>query len=325
MRISISLKAVLFFSIFSIMAVGPSLCDTVIKIDGSEARGLILEDYTDRIVLSTVDGETVLMKRDIERLIYDEEAQNYLYLARSYQDKNRIKLALEYVDKALEADPGSEEAITMKNYMSSKLLISREDDLFEKVERRKKIMDLRSGRLPAAAEIDKKGAEREKLRRETGLDISSREGWIVISSVIPPSPAHDAGLEAGDRIVSISGMLIRYWPVERAVRELAGMRYTEINLVIERDIEIKPEGGNEKNASKDLGMKLSMEPDGLTVKSLSEGGLAALSGLKKGDLIISVDGNSTRYLPLPEADKLIYGGEGKVILTARRQKSIWRR
>ena len=51
MRILVNILIILFLMATLIYA------DTVIMKDGKEAKGLIVDEYTDRITLSTVDGE----------------------------------------------------------------------------------------------------------------------------------------------------------------------------------------------------------------------------------------------------------------------------
>ena len=70
----------------------------------------------------------------------------------------------------------------------------------------------------------------------------------------------------------------------------------------------------------------TMEFDGLTVSGVKEGGSAFEAGLKKGDLITAIDGNSTRYMPLKKAIELIRNSKtGSTKLTLRREIIIWRK
>jgi C-terminal processing protease CtpA/Prc len=65
-----------------------------------------------------------------------------------------------------------------------------------------------------------------------------------------------------------------------------------------------------------------MEIDGLTVSAVQDGA----AGLEKGDLIVAIDGKSTRYMPLKSAVNLIKSVKADAVkLTLRRNLIIWRR
>ena len=76
-----------FFICFGILAAGLTQADTVIMKDGKEVKGIVLEEYKDRMLISTVDGERSLMKEEIKELYFDTEEQNLIKLAEQARDK----------------------------------------------------------------------------------------------------------------------------------------------------------------------------------------------------------------------------------------------
>ncbi len=90
--------------------------------------------------------------------------------------------------------------------------------------------------------------EYKELKTETqgkfgglGIEISIRDGLLTIISPIEGTPAWDAGIQAGDRIVKIEGELTRNITLGEAVKKLRGEPNTEINITIlrEKTFEIK--------------------------------------------------------------------------------------
>ena len=62
-----------------------------------------------------------------------------------------------------------------------------------------------------------------------------------------------------------------------------------------------------------------MKFDGLTVDQIIQGGYASAGGLKEGDLITSIDGQATRYMPLKKAIEVIRESAGQPVkITFRR-------
>lgn len=55
-----------------------------------------------------------------------------------------------------------------------------------------------------------------------GIRIEVSDGWITVVTPLPETPAEQAGIRAGDRIVEVEGQSTYEWPVDRAVSELRG-------------------------------------------------------------------------------------------------------
>jgi len=72
-----------------------------------------------------------------------------------------------------------------------------------------------------------------------GIEISIRDGLLTIISPIEDTPAYEAGLKAGDRIVKIDGESTRDITLHGAVKKLRGEAKTKIELTILREAEKK--------------------------------------------------------------------------------------
>ena len=67
-----------------------------------------------------------------------------------------------------------------------------------------------------------------------GVQVDVRDGWLIIMAPVPGSPAERAGIQAGDRVVSIDGQSTNGWSLDRASRALRGHPGTTVTLEVER-------------------------------------------------------------------------------------------
>jgi len=65
----ITMEQSLTASLFLLAAGQYAAGDLVYTKDGKELRGIVIEDYKDRILFSTVDGETTIMKDNIAIIV----------------------------------------------------------------------------------------------------------------------------------------------------------------------------------------------------------------------------------------------------------------
>lgn len=83
--------------------------------------------------------------------------------------------------------------------------------------------------------------EKETFSRSTqgkfygiGIQISRRDGRLVVVSPLANTPAQEAGIEAGDIIAQVEGKDTSSWGLEKAVREITGPEGTTVTLGIQR-------------------------------------------------------------------------------------------
>ena len=51
--------------------VNSAFADTIVLKDSTKTKGLVVDEYVDRIVVSTYEGEIFLSRSDIEDIIYE--------------------------------------------------------------------------------------------------------------------------------------------------------------------------------------------------------------------------------------------------------------
>jgi hypothetical protein len=69
MRLKILYILLLVATVCGLCAAGNAPADTVYVKDGKELKGIVVEDFKDRIIFSTADGEITVMKSDIKALL----------------------------------------------------------------------------------------------------------------------------------------------------------------------------------------------------------------------------------------------------------------
>lgn len=293
--------------------------DTLIMKDKNEIKGLVVEEYIDRIVLSTTGGEKTFFKKDIDAIQYDTPEQNFMQLGKEYDKKELYEKAAFYYKKALDLNPDYKKA--RDAYLAMQTKIWRKEDKMTKKEfnRRNMIKDWRENRYKTAFSP----AKDKKLILEEGLGILlAQEGAIfIIEKVVPFSSADKAGIKKGDILISIWGEHISHRKIDEIIDDLIGPKYSEVRISLERDVpvlieDIRPD----KDLYKGLGVLLDFEYEGLKIQKVAPEKIGKKAGFKKSDFVMAIDGESTRYSPLDKIIGYINNAKNKekIIFTIRR-------
>ncbi|HUQ81110.1 MAG TPA: S41 family peptidase, partial [Gemmatimonadaceae bacterium] len=73
-----------------------------------------------------------------------------------------------------------------------------------------------------------------------GIQIDVRDGWVIVVSPLPGSPAERAGIETGDRIVEVAGKSAKDWTIDETRIALRGVPGTSVTILTERAGNKKP-------------------------------------------------------------------------------------
>lgn len=73
-----------------------------------------------------------------------------------------------------------------------------------------------------------------------GLEITVRDGWVTVVSPIEGTPAYQAGIRPGDRILRINGQSTKGWDLGAAVKEMRGKKGSSVQLTIGRKGQASP-------------------------------------------------------------------------------------
>jgi carboxyl-terminal processing protease len=122
-------------------------------------------------------------------------------------------------------------------------------DYVESVEDKKLLTEAISGMVasldPHSAYLDKKAFKELKEGTQgrfvgLGIEVGMEDGYVKVISPIEDSPAHKAGLKAGDLITRLDSTPIKGMTLDEAVKRMRGEPNTKITLTVARKEEDKP-------------------------------------------------------------------------------------
>ena len=305
-------SAILFFCSFS-------FADTVILKNGRKEKGLILDEFKDRIVLSTAEGEKTLMKSDIRSAIYDSEQKALMQKGRNQLKRGQYIKAYYTYEKAVELNPDLKEArerlYYLRNYLETKI----RSDVRGSWIARKERFGGASGKTLA-----------RKVAGELGLVLASGEKYVFVEKILDSgSPGAKLKLEQGDRIVAVWGEMTAYMDAD----EVAGMFLGpgETRFVIERTVfpgiaasKTLFGGSLFSGYRKAIGAGLELRKKGVIVSNVIPGGSFRTSGIREGDLLYRINGKNTRYLPMSQIIDIIEKNRNREIeVVIRRDVALW--
>jgi len=309
--------ALMFFllSVCGLWAADKGLSDTVYTKDNKEIKGIIVEEYKDRVLISTVDGEQSLMKSDVKELYYDTEEQNLIKLAEKARDKGDFIRSFVYYDKAFKVNPDSRAAkdgiVFLQGYLFKKDMAKKEED----INRRNDFEKRSAGAVVMKTEEEKFAENINKLREVAGITLDLSTAEVRIESVTIGSPAYDAGMKRGDILIAVWGRFVKYLSLKDVVEMMLEKTSLETKCTIERGISAE---------AKDLGATFKMMFDGMTISEIKNPSPAREAGLMVNDIIVSINGKPTRYMPLKKGLESIKNSKGGVVkFTIRRDLVIW--
>lgn len=310
----------LFTLTFMIVSfVTTSSADTVALKNGERTKGLILEEFTDRIVMSTAGGEKVFFKNDIRHVYYDDKVKALLQKGKNQIKRGQYVKAYYTYGEALEIDPDSREAKDRYNYLRSYLEKKIKNDRIRKILKKKEQTEGIDGKTSA-----------EEASKQLGVVLKSDGEYITVEKVLKGNGSNTKDiLRPGDKIISVWGENTKYMDADEVAEMM--LSPSETKMVIERQVfpKLSSFGGILprtifKSYRSIIGASLTLNKKGLTINRASKTGPFSSVGIKDGDLLASIKGESTRYMPLKDVVRIIKNNQDEVIdITIRRNVCIW--
>lgn len=289
------------------------LADTLYLKDKSSLKGIVVEDYADRIVYSTIDGEKEILKSHITRIEYDEPIDNLINLGDSAFKNGYYKAAFKYYLLAQEINPNIADLNDKIYYTETIIYRTPEIQKREHLALKQEIISGRIKRPSSSKEI----TPWEALQKEMGISISRKKhGRFYISDIAKDSPFKKAGALKDDGIVAIWSELCDYLTFQDLYTFLSNPHEPMTAITIERNLWLQDD--------KPLGAKIIMKWEGAVVDILSEDGAAKEAGIKNGDSIIAIDGKTIRYIPLNTVLKYLKERGPKTSITIRRKLTVYK-
>lgn len=304
--------------VFLVMSYKPSFADFLVLSAGQQIKGLLLEEYVDRVLISTYEGEKVIMKNEISRIVYESEDQKLIQQGNEFRQKGDNTQALSYYKKALEVNTDSKQARQLIFSTQARIDAKFSEKAQKKVDLLNMIITEGHKDLSAKVEVSKGSSFLEELRFQQGLILKEQDGRIKIG-INYQAPARNSGLESGDILLAMDAELVSYRSAEEVAQLLVGATGRSVfQLGIERTVAIE-----EISSIREIGCQFSLEYEGLTIKMVRPESLAEKRGLIAGDRIIQINTNPTKYMPFRQAMTMMEEGLKVGALTLTLERQIW--
>lgn len=288
--------------------------DTVYLKEKGAIKGIIVEDYVDRIFYSTIDGEKEILKQDILKIEYDEPIDNLTNMGNSAFEKGYYKEALKYYLMAQQLNPN---ITTLNNKIyHTEITIYKTPE----IKKRDQIAiknEIISGYVNAPSSSSKITPD-DALKKDLGISLSAKKGGrFYVDGLAKDSPFKKAGVRKGDAIVAVWSKLCDYLNLKELHDLLAKSHEAMVMITIERNV-VLPKGNSP------LGAKLEIKWEGAVLDVVYDKTVAKKAGLKQGDLLVQVAKKSIRYTPLKTVMDLLNLRDSKTIITIRRRLTVFK-
>ena len=295
-----------FFAILILAASGLS-ADTVTLINENEVKGLVVDEYVDRVVVSTFEGEKTFFRKDIQDIEYEDEEARLLKLASAAMSRGKYKNAIYYYEAVLKLNPNSAaardgEVTAVRKQLGGGAEIAREEiDLMLSLDQAS----------PRPSE-DKIVSYEKNVQDLLGLKIKKdvKNNTCYVEEVMPGSLAANYGIRKNDIVGAVWNDNVKYMNYEGVMNKLSGPEFSMIKLGIER----KTVFANPEKLKWDIGLS----PYGYFIKELSGAKGAEKELIEPGDWILEINSVSTRYMPKDELNSLLSTSKAPIILLIKR-------
>lgn len=300
--------------------------DTIYLKDGQESKGVVVEDYQDRIMLSTEKGEAAYFKKDIEKISYDTKEDNLVKLGAMYKDKGDYKTALYYYEVANKVNPNMKEAKEGISLVTNMIFREKQTVLEAQVQL-KQDTEEKMGRPAIQETAPSMNIKAKELQEKTGILLKELNSEIVVDRVVNNSPAAEAGVKKDDIIVAVWGKLVKYMQLSDVYELLLNNTASELKITVKQEITLPVKKGFLFNGAENMiGGRLKIEFEGLTVDLIKESGPLYKAGVLKGNAITKINSFPTRYMPLESAYRLIEETKDNVLnLEIQKELLLWKK
>ncbi|MFH1856097.1 MAG: PDZ domain-containing protein [Candidatus Omnitrophota bacterium] len=284
----------MFIGVF-VMFYGTNLFADVVYLDGGRrVEGRIVEERNDALVVEMLIGKVTIEKESVINIERDSQEKNFVEMGNYYFDRRNYDTAINYYFKALEVNPDYVEA--------QRALAKAEAAKAEKTEKGIIVKQNPSQSIARNKELPKG----DYLGKFSGLELVREGSKLYVVGIEGDSSFEKAGIEEGDLIKGINGTAVKDMTVSKIKTELSSAKPPR--LLIERKIDIVRQRIKYKERTfVGIGVFVKKEKDKFFVGKVIEEGVAYSVGVKTGDEITEINGNSLAGLSFDNVEALMMG------------------
>lgn len=281
--------------------------DTIILTNKKEIKGLIVDEYADRMVISTFEGEKTFLRNDIQSAQYEDAETRLLKLGADAEGRGQYKSAAYYYREVLKLNPNSIQARDREMAAVRKELASGAEIAKEEIEL---MTTLENPDLGVSKDII--ASYEKNVKDLLGLRIQKDEkgNAYYVGDVLPGSLSAGYGILKEDVISAIWNENVRYMSYEEMIKKLSGPEFSMVKLGIERKVSFP--------SPKKVKFGIGLKEEGYFIKDISGEKRAEKDLIKPGDWLLEVDSVSTRYIPMDELYSLLSGSKAPLTLLIKR-------
>lgn len=290
--------------------IGSAAADTVQLKDGEQLKGLVVEEYEDRVILSTADGEMPVMRKEILKVEYDDPSYTLLSMGRELERNKKFGEALSYYEKAAQLNPSLQEAKTAAIGVRSKMWAGFTEGPLGEMQKQQEIQDAYRADTSIEDEARRsEEADESLLWKRMGVELLQDGDFIRVEDVRIGGYGHQAGMRIGDVIYAVDGHSMRYIQKRTVMKDLLNPRYASMTMEVRRKVTFPAKVA--KTDLRNLGIDLKQDYNGVVIHRVKSGSPADRYGVKAGDRLMHVGGSSTRYMPLNKIGSAFKSNQGK--------------
>ena len=283
--------------------------DQVVFRDGRQSQGVVEVRYYDRIRFFSESGTKYILLKLIQDIHYDRDEENLFF-------KGETFLKQGYLDKALDCF-----RLLLQKKWNVDLVQKRMERIYQKKRDLRNVKGREYVRAHQLNRLQDEQKTEKDIFHQWGLRLKKDKRGFKILSVFQNSWAYKQNLLTSDYLTEINGMDLKTMTYETVLKEVAQSE-GEIVLGVEKDLILwlKKDGFFGKKHVND--MRYKGEKGAYFIMAL--GNFSKKSGLRKGDQLLKVGGQSTDFLLSDHIDQLIEDKKRKKISITVKRKFLKR-
>lgn len=292
----------------TVLAVSAPACnaDTVYMKDGTQIKGVVLNDGADDIQFWAKGGDRLIKRSDIGNIVHDTDEENILMMADGARAVNDNVRAYYLYEKAFRLNTDSKRAIEGMTALQGALNKNNAAD--QMVTYNQRYGTENTPMMDDKEVLSQNADHTEQVAKDLGMLLgqSNNKSYyrkIKVLDSIRGSRSDKAGVEIDDYVVGVDGRPTDYIGLFSAVDLLMGKADVPVQITIERDrsVWLNDNAGLKKNSLMErAGFSIDRSPRGFVITNVVRGSMAAQAGLRPGDRVMKVNNITTRDMDLED-------------------------
>jgi len=268
--------------------------------NGSILSGVLVEGKARSLIYRVPYGEIFINRENVDKIVHESRDKPLVREAAKYLKDKKFKQAIRTCGEALEIRPDNVEALEFKQ---------RAVDAWQRYEakRQAKIQREKAERERRAKELKKMQTD---VKNKLGIAIRKEGRNYIIGDVYNNCPLAKGKILPGDIITAIHNTRVAPLPIKKVYNFL--LRSKKPKITVKRPVVLPREKILWRGTKKYVGLGISIEKidKGIKITNVMPKGPATKAGVLKGDIIVSLKGQTISSSSMDEIIKMLKGHAG---------------